>query len=189
MWRDETMRRGSGLGIATTLPAGGRRFKNMSEMIEGDIGRTKRLPLWRNVLDDMIANGVTHGSVFTSEYFEKGLMCERDSMEFGLAVSEIRLALEALGLYLSGRGQKGNQFTILNVESNADIMRCYDRASTNYMRRAVILGTATDVSKMDRLHRERHEKILEKVQTRLALLGRPIREQKAIASTEPQTNQ
>ena len=72
-------------------------------MSTDDSEKTLRLPLWRNCLEEMIANGVDHGSLYSAEYFEESLKAKRDTMAFNLGLSEIRKRLEHRGLYLSGR--------------------------------------------------------------------------------------
>lgn len=131
-----------------------------------------RLPLWKNALEDMRETGLHHGQVFEAEYFEKQLKCERHEMKFGLAISEIRRELEKDGYYLSGRGQKGNQFVILPPESNADVMAQYQRAAVDALRRGVILGTNTRLDSLTDSDRKRHESMLERIATKAVLIQR-----------------
>ena len=93
-------------------------------------------------------------------------------MKFGLAISEIRRELEKKGFYLSGRGQKGDQFIILPAEANQDVMLSYQRAAIDAMKRGVILGTTTRLDLLNEADRTRHEKILEKLAWRVALVAK-----------------
>jgi hypothetical protein len=136
------------------------------------MNETLKLPLWKNCLEHMIANGIQHGQTFSAEYFEKELCEKRDTFRFGLAVSEIRRELEKRGFYLSGRGQGGNQFIILPPENNADVMVSYQRAAVDALKRGVILGTQTRLDLLKDSDRRRHEKILEKLAIRTALITR-----------------
>jgi hypothetical protein len=146
---------------------------------------TVRLPLWRACLEDMIEDGVNYGKTYAAEFFEEKLRCKRDGMEFGLAMSEIRRELETQGKYLSGRGQKGNQFVILPPESNADVMRGYVASAHDSMRRAVTLGTTTNRELMNDEQRRKHDSICEKAATKLALMGRSRAISSAIRKTNP----
>ena len=147
----------------------------MSENIE-----TLRLPLWKNCLENMIGETVEHGKTYTAEYFEAQLKESRDSMKFGLAISEIRRELEKRGFYLSGRGQNGNQFIVLPPENNSDVMLAYQRSAIDSLKRGVILGTQTRLDLLNQEDRQRHEKVLEKLATRTALVCRSQKVVKAL---------
>ena len=134
---------------------------------------TVRLPLWKNVLDELKADGVSYGQVIESKWLEEKLCQPRTTMQFGLAVSEIRKGLEMDGFYLSGRGQGGNQFVILPPESNQDIMQSYEREASEALRRGVILGTGTKLDTLDAEQRRRHEARLEKLSIKCLLLSKP----------------
>lgn len=144
-----------------------------------------RLPLWKNALDEMRKAGITHGQVWDAEFFEKELKCQRDDMKFGLAISEIRRELEKDGYYLSGRGQKGNQFVVLPPESNSDVMLQYQRAAVDALKRGVILGTATRLDSLSDADRKKHEGILQRMATRAVLMQRSQSIAKAIQETKP----
>ena len=131
-----------------------------------------RLPLWRSCLDEIRENGVEYGQTFTADYFEKWLRCKRDTMTFGLGVSEIRRELEEDGFYLSGRGQKGNQFVIVPPSSNINVMRAREREAITALKRGVILGTNTQMDLLSPSERRRHEQACERMGTKAALLHR-----------------
>lgn len=131
-----------------------------------------KLPLWKNCLEVMLAEGVEHGKTYPSEFFEEHLKEKRETMQFGLAISAIRRELEKYGFYLSGRGQKGNQFIILPPENNADVMLSYQSAALDALKRGVILGTQTRLDSLGEADRRRHEKVLEKVAIRSVLMNR-----------------
>lgn len=131
-----------------------------------------RLPLWKNALEQMRKQGIAHGQTWDAEFFEKELRCQRDEMKFGLGISEIRRELEKDGFYLSGRGQKGNQFVVLPPESNADIMAGYQRAALDALKRGVVLGTNTRLDTLSDSDRRRHEGMLERMAMRAVLMQR-----------------
>jgi len=136
-------------------------------------------------LDDLKQSGVHYGQSIPAEWFEKRLRAGRDTMQFGLAVSEIRRELEKDGFYLSGRGQKGNQFVILPPSSNADVMDSYARAAADALKRGVILGTGTSMDTLNESERRRHEGTLERMQIKTALIQRSQAVQKVIREHAP----
>lgn len=144
-----------------------------------------RLPLWRNALDEMRKDVIAHGKTYEAEFFEKHLRCERDDMKFGLALSEIRRELEKDGFYLSGRGQKGNQFVILPPSSNADVMLAYQRSAVDALKRGVILGTNTRLDTLTDSERRRHEHLLERMAMKSVLMQRSGTIAKALKESAP----
>lgn len=143
-------------------------------MTENQENEVLRLPLWRNCLDEMTtgAEPAEHGRTYKAEFFEKHLKEPRNTMKFGLAISSIRRELEKKGFYLSGRGLDGNEFIILPVENNQNVMATYQRAAIDAMARGVILGTNTRLDLLQAEDRKRHEKTLEKLAVRLAICTR-----------------
>lgn len=143
-------------------------MKNTEE--ENDGTGAVRLPIWKHALDQMREEGIAYGKTFPAEWFEKQLRTARDTMGFGLAISEIRRELEKDGFYISGRGQKGDQYVILEPASNQDVMLGYGRAALDALKRGVILGTNTRLDTLTANERRKHESILEKLAVRLALV-------------------
>lgn len=139
-----------------------------------------KLPLWKNCLENMIDGTVEHGKTYSAEFFEEQLKEKRETMKFGLAISEIRRELEKRGFYLSGRGQHGNQFIILPAEGNQNVMLTYQRAAIDAMKRGVILGTQTRLDLLNAHDRKQHEKILEKLAVRTALFTKSRTVMKAL---------
>ena len=145
----------------------------------------RRLPLWKNVVDKMRAEGIEFGKTYSAEYFEEGLSQKRDTMQFGLAVSEIRRELESNGFYLTGRGQKGDQFVILPAGDNMKIMQEYSRRALDSLKRGVILGTNTPLNALAIDDRRKHEAILERIAIRSVLMARSGQVAKAVAKNAP----
>ena len=136
------------------------------------MNNTTRLPLWKSCLEVMGEEGVEYGKVYPAEFFERHLKVPRNSMKFSLRVSRIRRRLEENGFYLSGHGQKGNQYVILPPESNAAVLRNYESSSRDALRRAVTLGSTTNLESLNAAQQKRHERCLERVSIRLALMQR-----------------
>lgn len=133
-----------------------------------------RLPLWKACLEEMREQGVQFGQVWKSEFFEKRLRRKRTDMQFGLAVSEIRAALEHDGFFLSGRGQRGTQFVILPADGNDAVLEQYQRAASKALKRGVILGTNTPLDMLSEAQRKRHESLLERIAIKAALMNRAV---------------
>ena len=115
---------------------------------------------------------INYGAVIPAEFFEKCLSADRKSMAFSLAISSIRQELEEDGFYLSGQGQRGDQFTILQPSSNAGVMAQYSREAVRALKRGVILGTNTRLDTLTEPERRRHEGLLERLALRAALVQR-----------------
>lgn len=132
----------------------------------------RRLPLWKNVVDQMREEGIEFGKTYSADFFEKGLSRKRDEMQFGLAISEIRRELEHDGFYLDGRGGKGDQFVIRPAQDNVAVMQGYNRRALDALKRGVILGTNTPLQLLDAANRKRHESLLERMAVRSVLMQR-----------------
>lgn len=132
-----------------------------------------RLPLWKSVYEEMLKS-CEYGTTYPAEFFEERLKVKRDTMRFGLDVSNIRRALEHHGFYLSGRGLNSNEFIIVPPESNADKMQSYQRQAIDALKRGVILGTNTRLDTLSDEQRRRHESVLQKIAMRAALVSRRV---------------
>ena len=145
-----------------------------------------RLPLWKNCLEEMIHDGVDHGKTYDASFFEGHLKADRNTMPFSLGVSQIRTALLDHGLFLSGRGQKGDQFVILDAASNTRVMENFQHQAITALKKGVILGTNTRLDVLTDQERRRHESTLEKLAVRSALMARTAPAlKKALAHIEP----
>jgi hypothetical protein len=142
--------------------------------MDNDTIQVLRLPLWKNCLEAMIRDGVDHGKTYEAEFFENYFKTERTSMAFSLGVSQIRTALLEHGLFLSGRGQKGDQFVILDAASNTRVMENFQHQAAVALRKGVILGTNTRLDVLTDEERRRHESTLERLAIRSALMSRKI---------------
>lgn len=155
------------------------------EQIESSEGKLTKLPEWRACLDVMLKEGVEYGKVYSAEFFEEHLCAKRDEMDFEMRISEIRRALEHKGFYLTGRGGKGVQWVILPAKANQNVMRSYNRAAADAMKRGVILGTNTPLDLLSEQERRSHEATLEKMATRQILLQRSESIRKLVEKEKP----
>lgn len=131
-----------------------------------------RLPLWKNCYEEMLREGVDYGRTYSAEYFEEKLKLKRESMAYGLDLSKIRSALLSHGFFLSGRGQKGEQFVILDASANTAVMENFQAQAVKALRSGVILGTNTRIDILTAEERRKHEATLERLAIRSALISR-----------------
>lgn len=144
-----------------------------------------KLPLWKNCLESMVQGGVKYGDTYPAEFFEKELRCGRDEMKFGLALSLIRRELEELGFYISGRGQKGNQYVILPPGSNSDVGSNYEYHAIDCFKRGLKLLASTPQHLLSEEEKRKHEKIQNRIAIRLALIRRSVAIEKFVKKTNP----
>jgi hypothetical protein len=162
-----------------SIPAGVLKFadnQNKEKHMENTENNMEvlRLPLWKNCLDEMLHAGVEYGKTYTAEFFEERLKAQRDSMNFSLDISKIRAALLSHGFFLSGRGQKGEQFVIVDAAANTAVMENFQSQAIKALRAGVILGTNTRVDVLTTEERRRHESTLEKLAIRSTWISRKI---------------
>lgn len=136
------------------------------------VGQTRRLPLWKNCLDNMRKGGLEFGKQFSATFFEEQLGVQSGTVRFGTDVSKIRDALLDDGFYLSGEGHNGMAFEIVSAAENHRIMGQMLREASRRTRQAVRLGEATPKDRLSQSERLRHEQVLERAQIRQALMGR-----------------
>jgi hypothetical protein len=146
----------------------------MENMIENNNMEVVRRPLWKNCYDEMLRDGVDYGTTYPAEYFEERLKAKRESMTFSLDISKIRAALLSHGFFLSGRGQKGEQFVVVDAAANTAVMENFQQQAIKALRSGLILGTNTRVDVLTAEERRRHESMLEKLAIRSALISRKI---------------
>ena len=65
---------------------------------------------------------------------------------------------------------------IVPPESNANVMGSYARQALDALSRGFILGTNTRLDTLEKRDRDRHESLLAKMATRLALMKLPVGE-------------
>jgi hypothetical protein len=151
------------------------------------LGTLRKLPLWKSCVEFMFKEGVEYGKIYKTEFFEEWFSLDRvkDSMKFGLEITKIRKVLEQEGFYLSGRGQNGTQYVVIQPEHNVDVMRHYQRLAMDSLRRGTILGTTTKLDTLTDEERAKHENVLEKIATRQVLMSRADAVHKLVKRHQP----
>ena len=95
----------------------------------------RRLPLWRSCLDEMTTKSmINYGAAIPAEFFEERSRANGAQWNSAWRSATSARELEQDGFYLSGRGQKGSQFVILQPAGNVHIMAGYSRAAIKALR-------------------------------------------------------
>jgi hypothetical protein len=132
----------------------------------------------------LINAGLTYGSLVPVSWLEKVLGVKRSErfMQFSLAVSVLRQALERHGLHADGPGAVRDWMEIIQANANVDVATSYARQAKALLGRSVVLLSRTDMSQLTEPERVKHERLTEKLAARLALSGRhdPIKDVKAL---------
>jgi transketolase len=144
----------------------------VNEKMKEQVNDVIKLPEWKHCLKKLRKRGINYGESYPTEFFEKHLRKERDTLEFGMDMYQIRKELEKEGYYLSGRGQKGKQYVILDAGSNVNIMKNYQRQALRSLKRGVILGTNTSMDVLDENEKDKHKRVLETMAIKTVLLSR-----------------
>lgn len=147
--------------------------------------QTRKLPLWKNCIDVMQAQGVEFGKLYPAEFFEAELAEPVGSVGYNMGIFYIRRALQRNGFHLSGEGHNGRAYEIIPAADNHLIIRRYLRVARDRTERAVILGAATPLDRLTPSEQLRHEQTLERAQTRLALMRRETDIKALVQRTAP----
>jgi len=136
---------------------------------EDEIAR--RLPLWRAWLDEN-EDTIQFGDLVSSKSLVDFMRCSEDSIQFAMAVSEIRRALRRKGMNFTARGQAGEGWVIAQPNTNHAEVDRMSRVASSALREAVVLGASTPLEMLTEEERKRHERSAQKVATRYALISR-----------------
>jgi len=131
-----------------------------------------KVPRWKVVVQKLLSDGITYGAIIEADTLENLLCSKRNTIDFSFEVSLIRRALEEHGLYLTGRGQNGDRYVVVQARENHKQMSNYIAESRDCLKRAVKLGSATDTSLLTQQESSLHAQILERAQNKLALMNR-----------------
>jgi hypothetical protein len=131
----------------------------------------RRLPLWKDWIERN-EHRLAYGLTVTTEEMEAALEEKTGSVEFNMAILNIRMVLRHRGMNFSQRGFRGAGFHIAPPNTNAEEMERMNRVAVNSLKASVILGTKTNLNLLSECERKRHEAVTEKMAHRVALLGR-----------------
>jgi len=145
----------------------------------------RKLPLWKNLLESMEAGGIEYGKVYDAAYFEGELSCGRNSMQFGLAVHHIRVALEHKGFYLQGHAQRSGTMVIVPATKHVGIARNVERRIRKGRRRAIVLLSETERAALPKKFHAAHDRALERMEIRELLELRAGRVHRVLLKKAP----
>jgi hypothetical protein len=131
----------------------------------------RRLPLWKDWIERN-EHRLAYGLTVTTEEMEAALEEKIGTVEFNMAILNIRIVLRHRGMNFSQRGLSGAGFHIAPPNTNAEEMERMNRVAVNSLTASVILGTRTNLNLLSECERKRHEAVTEKMAHRVALLGR-----------------
>lgn len=149
------------------------------------MNEVRTLPLWRGLLNELIAEGIEHGKIYDAERFEEALSCDRHTREFGLSVHSIRVELEKLGYYLQGHTVRDGKLVVLPPERNVTVARSFERKNQKNRCRAIALLGATKTELLPQKLRPYHTKMLMRLQIRQLLDARSKRIHKFLQKNAP----
>jgi hypothetical protein len=164
-----------------SLKAAIAKIRSENDHAESD---TRRLPLWKDLLDRMIEAGLEENKSWPIQFFVEGISAPENSVQLSMGIHEIRRALRRKGWVLTSRGSNGSQFYLTPRGENAGEMIRLQNLALNSLREGVILGTCTPLDALSDSERQRHEAVLEKLAKRAVLMGRRIPQLQAPIQTK-----
>jgi hypothetical protein len=147
-----------------------------------------RLPLWEGCLDKIRESGLAYGKHFPMAWLESELRCPPNTIEFGVAISNINNELLDEGYYLTAREQQGAGYVVAHPDRAESVADNWQRESFRCMAKAIRLTNgilANDAAQLDAATRRRLEKKAERNAVRLALMNRATSVAKCIERHAP----
>jgi hypothetical protein len=136
------------------------------------MNETRKHPLWKNVIVLLEEQGVDYTTTIKADWLEKELDLGRNTPKFAFAIHHIRRHFEQQGMWLTCRDMHGEQYYFRPPEDNYAVMQMMQTKAARALKRGVILGTNTPLDTLSPENRKRHEKQLEQMATRAALMMR-----------------
>lgn len=138
--------------------------------------QTIKHPIYLHALDIMEAEGIDYGAAWSVLQLSTMLRCNPETWEFRSSMINIRARLRERGYNFTARGTSGQVWQIAPPETNADEMQRLQKTAIRAVVNAVVLGTATDTSRLTTDQKARHDATLERAGTRAALLNRTTKQ-------------
>ncbi len=132
-------------------------------------------PLWQTTLKAIRDAGLHFGARFEISWLENQLNCQRDSIAFGVGISQINDDVIPEGYYLSSRNQAGQCYTVITPENAECVADAYGRGAFRALRRqAQLCGglLKNPTANLAADQRRRLESKQEKAAFRLVMLRR-----------------
>lgn len=134
-----------------------------------------KLPLWKNCLEKMRAQGFGYGSSWPVDFFEGELRRKRDEQQFAFEMMALKQALEEEDGYYLESSESGKLWSIPAAAAHEDVAKSFEHKMRRYSVRSVAIRAATLTNASATLtdaERQKMEANLERASTRLVLLAR-----------------
>lgn len=137
------------------------------------MNEARKLPLWKSWVEN-VGQALSYGSHIDAPGLAEYLGNNQDSIHFASDMIEIRKWFRGRGMVLTARGCGGSGFRIEFPEDNWREIRRKAKSSINALRAGVSIGENTNTLEMSPEAKRRHESVTERMQIRMALIGRKI---------------
>lgn len=148
-----------------------------------------RLPLWKNCLEKMRSEGMTFGTFWTADFFERELRCKLGSSEFDFSMLSISQDIKWSGEgYVLKSERYGQVWRIAEAKEIEDIAKGVDAAVKRGLRYAVELREATLNNTKAVLDDEQRKRLIadkEKAAWRLLMVSKAGTIKKLISQKSP----
>ena len=134
-----------------------------------------KLPLWKNCLEIMRADGLDFGKSWPVKFFSEHLKCEPDSAQFQFEMLSLKQALEDDDGYYLQQTNSGKSWAIPLAGEHEDVAKTFERKLRRYairsisIRSSVLSNPKAELSESDR---QKMEGGLDRAQFRLLMLTR-----------------
>lgn len=146
------------------------------------------LPIWKHCLGVMKADGMTYGSRWPVEFFEKHLRCGRDAAQFAFEMLALKQNIEDdCGYYLQ-QIESGKFWVIPQAAEHEGVARGFEHRMRRYAVRSISIRSSTldnPEAKLSNGERAKMESNLEKASVRLLIMSRQKSVEKVLLKREP----
>lgn len=134
-----------------------------------------RLPLWKQLIQDMRTDGLDYLKSWPTEFFEKALRSNRNTPQFVFEMLGLRQELEEEDGYYLRSSENGKLYSIPSAADHEEVAVTFEQKLKRYARRSIALRNSTLTNEKAILtdeERRRMQHSLERASIRLALLSR-----------------
>lgn len=131
----------------------------------------RKLPLWRDTLEQMLKDGIEYGKAYTTPWFEEKLCAKRKTLRFEIGIHRIRKSLYPLGYYITARGQNEAGYVIALAEENWAVGLAKMRRAIREIGNGYTLVRSTPTAQMTDGDRRRHEQALERLEIKASMIA------------------
>lgn len=147
---------------------------------------------WERLLREMREGGLAYGKQYPVPELEAKLLCQSDSLKFGMAIGAINNEIMREGYYLSARDQAGKHYQIVSPERAESVADGKVRSSFRELVQAISLFNGIGQNPDAQLKAEDKRRLAAKAEKnawRLAMMRRPVACFKAAQKALPKPKQ